>query len=127
VIYPIALTAIVLLCWALHLLGARELVSTTLLWAAAYIIGKVVWPIVEAYTSATEPLGAGEYRPVLKSGIRVAIFGAATVATTAVWNIPLLQLFQSPTITGAVACTSLQRDCGCAGRGPHLGVGANGY
>ena len=100
VLYPLALTTIVLLCLALHLLGARELVSTTLLWAAAYIIGKVVWPIVEAYTSATEPLGAGEYRPVLKSGIRVAIFGAATVATTAVWNIPLLQLFQSPTITG---------------------------
>ena len=100
VIYPIALTTMVLLCLAMHLLGAREIVFTALLWAAAFIIGKIVWPIVEAYTSPTETRGAVEYRPVLKSGIRVGIFGAAAVATMAVWNIPLLQLFQSPTITG---------------------------
>jgi moderate conductance mechanosensitive channel len=100
VIYPIALTTMILLCLVLDLLGAREIVSTALLWAAAFIIGKIVWPIVEAYTSATETRGAVEYRPVLKSGIRVGIFGIAAIATTAVWNIPLLELFQSPTLTG---------------------------
>jgi moderate conductance mechanosensitive channel len=102
VIFPIALTTMVLLCLALHLLGAREIVSTALLWVAALIVGKIVWPIVEAYTTAAVGTThrAAEYRPVLKSGIRIAIFGAATVATTEVWNIPLVQLFQSPTITG---------------------------
>ena len=70
VIYPIALTTtMILLCLALHLLGAREIVSTALLWAVAFITGKIVWPIVEAYTGATETHGVAEYRPVLKSGI----------------------------------------------------------
>jgi small-conductance mechanosensitive channel len=108
VIYPITLTTMVLLCLALHLLGAREIVLTALLWVAAFIIGKIVWPIVKAYTTATvgTTRRAAEYRPVLKSGVRIAIFGTATVATTAIWNIPLVQLFQSPTITGQLLIRS---------------------
>jgi small-conductance mechanosensitive channel len=108
VIYPIALTTMVLLCLALHLLGARDIVLTVLLWVAAFVVGTIVWPIVKAYTTAAvgTTRRAAEYRPVLKSGVRIATFGAATVATTAVWNVPLVQLFQSPTITGQLLVRS---------------------
>jgi moderate conductance mechanosensitive channel len=109
VVYPIALTTMVVLCLALHLLGAREIVSTALLWIAAIMIGKIVWPVVDAYTKATTGAKnrAVEYRSVMKSGVRIIIFSAATVATTMVWNIPLLQLFQSPTFIGQVLVRSL--------------------
>jgi small-conductance mechanosensitive channel len=109
VIYPIALTTMVLLCLALHLLGASEIVSTALLWVAAILVGKIARPIVEAYTTATAGAmnRAVEYRPVMKSAVRIVIFSVATVATTAVWNIPLLQLFQSSTLTGQILVRSV--------------------
>jgi moderate conductance mechanosensitive channel len=108
VIYPIGLTTTVLLCLALHLLGAREIVSTALLWVAAFMVGQIVWPLVKAYTAATAGTTrrAIEYRPLLKSAIRIAIFGTATIATTEIWNIPLLQLSRSPTITGQLLIRS---------------------
>jgi moderate conductance mechanosensitive channel len=108
VVYPIALTTTVLLCLALHLLGAHEIVSTALLWIAAIMIGNIVWPVVDAYTKATNGAQnrAVEYRSVMRSGVRIIIFSAAAVATTAVWNIPLLQLVQSPTFTGQVLVRS---------------------
>jgi small-conductance mechanosensitive channel len=100
---PILLALLILSCLALHLLGAGQIVVTALLWGAALLAGKVLGALVEAYTM---PLAAGAashaspYRPVMKSAVRMLIFGSATFATISVWNIPLLEIFQSPTLTG---------------------------
>jgi moderate conductance mechanosensitive channel len=107
-LYPIALTSVVLLCLALHLIGVQEFVQAALLWVAAVIIGKTALLIVEAFTSGTgeATLRAAEYRSVLKSGIRIIVFGAATAATAMVWSIPLLQISQSPTFVGRLLARS---------------------
>jgi len=103
-IYPFALTMLVLLCLALHLAGAHQIVSTVALFAAAIVAGKAAWPIVDAYT--WEPDGTtsrrADYSPVVKSAIRMLLLGTAILAALQVWNIPLLELLRSPTMTGQV-------------------------
>jgi moderate conductance mechanosensitive channel len=102
VLRPIVLTIVILLCLALHVMGAREIVGTVLLWAAAVIAGALARSLVEAFTATTAgaPHRAAEYRSVLNSGVRIVAFGAATAATAIVWNIPLLQISQSDTLFG---------------------------
>jgi moderate conductance mechanosensitive channel len=99
---PVLLTILVLACLALHLLGAREIVGTMLLWVVAIIVGATARPFIEAFTvGATKgPHRAAEYQPVLRSGVRIVVFGAATAATATIWGIPLLQLSQSDTLMG---------------------------
>jgi moderate conductance mechanosensitive channel len=102
VLRPVLLTILVLVCLALHLLGAREIVGSMLLWVVAIIVGATARHLIEAYTAAAskEVHYAAEYRSVLKSGIRIVVFGAATAATAIIWGIPLLQLSQSDTLIG---------------------------
>jgi small-conductance mechanosensitive channel len=99
---PVLLTILVLVCLALHLLGARETVATILLWVVATITCATARPLIEVFTArATKaPHRAAEYQPVLKSGVRIVVFGAATAATATIWDIPLLQLSQSDTLMG---------------------------
>jgi moderate conductance mechanosensitive channel len=106
--YPIALTVVVLLCLGLHLLGISEIVSTVLLWAAAISLGKALSAIIDAYAAGMDgATRAAEYRPVMNSGIRILVFAAATIATSAVWNIPLVQLLRSPTLIGQALARGL--------------------
>jgi small-conductance mechanosensitive channel len=102
VLRPIALIGTVVLVLALHLLGAHEIVWTALLWAGTMIVGAIAQTLVEAFTTTTPdaPRRVAEYRSVLKSGVRIAVFGAATVVTAIIWNIPLLQLSRSDTLAG---------------------------
>jgi small-conductance mechanosensitive channel len=99
---PVLLTILVLVCLVLHLLGAREIVGTILLWVVAIIIGATARPLIEAFTAeaSNAPRRAAEYQPVLRSGVRIVVFGAATAATVTIWGIPLLQLSQSDTLLG---------------------------
>jgi moderate conductance mechanosensitive channel len=102
VLRPILLTILILACLALHLVGAREIVATMLLWVAAIVVGAMARPLIEAFTTgaAREPHPAAEYRFVLKSGVRIVVFSAATAATATIWGIPLLRLSQSDTLIG---------------------------
>jgi small-conductance mechanosensitive channel len=102
VLRPIALIGGVFLGLALHLLGAREIVWTALLWVGAMIVGAMAQTLVEAFTASTTetPRRAAEYRSVLKSAVRIAVFGIATAVTAVIWNIPLLQLSRSDTLIG---------------------------
>jgi small-conductance mechanosensitive channel len=99
---PLLLTILVIVCLALHLLGAREIVATILLWVAAVIVGATARHLIEAFTAAAskEVHHAAEYRSVLKSGIGIVVFGAATAATATIWGISLLQLSQADTLMG---------------------------
>jgi moderate conductance mechanosensitive channel len=103
-IYPIVLTVLVLLCLALNLVGAHQIVSTMLLLVATIVAAKVAWSVVDAYTAASDasPNDVAEYRPVIKSAVRMLLFAVAIVAATQVWDLPLLELLQSPTMTGQV-------------------------
>jgi small-conductance mechanosensitive channel len=99
---PVLLTIQVLVCLALHLLGAHEIVATMLSWVAAMIVGATAQPLIKAFTAAgaAAPQRAAEYRSVLKSGVRIVVFSAATAATATIWGVPLLQLSQSDTLMG---------------------------
>jgi small-conductance mechanosensitive channel len=103
-IYPVALTTLVLICLALHLAGAHQIVSTVALLVAAIVAGNAAWPIVDAYTWAPDGTTSrrADYRPVIKSGVRILLLAMAILAALQVWDIPLLELLQSPTMTGQV-------------------------
>lgn len=109
----------------LDLLGAREIVSTALLWAAAFIIGKIVWPIVEAYTSATETRGAVEYRSEERDSSRHLWYRGhrnhGGLEHTASGTVPVAHPYRS--IVGTDLQRGRRRACG----GSRLGVGTNDY
>jgi moderate conductance mechanosensitive channel len=99
---PVLLTILVLVSLALHLLGAREIVGTMLLWVVAIIVGTTARHLIEALTAEATggPHRAAEYQPVLRSAVRIVVLGAATAATATIWGIPLLLLSQSDTLFG---------------------------
>jgi small-conductance mechanosensitive channel len=109
VLFPIALTTMILLGLLLHLIGAHTVVSTALLWMAAFVAGKILTLIVEAYGEPVKGAthAVAKYRPIIKSASRIVIFSAAAVATASIWNIPLLRLFRSSTLTGQILIRGL--------------------
>jgi moderate conductance mechanosensitive channel len=106
---PVALTAGVLLCLVLFLLGVHEAIWIAALVAATASADKAAGVLVDTFTAqrgaATE--AAATFRPLLHSAARIVVFVGAAVIGAVFADLPLLEMSRSDSAAGRLLARSL--------------------